>query len=52
VGVTFGEAAMAKPWVGMGTSAMAGPIRLKTGLLGGCDAHTGGETSVGVLQAR
>jgi hypothetical protein len=24
----------------------------KRGLLGGCDAHTGGETSVGTLQAR
>jgi hypothetical protein len=28
------------------------PIMLKMGLLGGCDAHTGGETSVGMLQAR
>jgi hypothetical protein len=28
------------------------PIRQKRGLLGGCDAHTGGETSVGTLQAR
>jgi hypothetical protein len=28
------------------------PIRHKRGLLGGCDAHTGGETSVGTLQAR
>jgi hypothetical protein len=28
------------------------PIRHKRGLLGGCDAHTGGETSVGMLQAR
>jgi hypothetical protein len=25
------------------------PIRHKRGLLGGCDAHTGGETSVGML---
>jgi hypothetical protein len=29
-----------------------GPIRHKWGLLGGCDAHTGGETSVDTLQAR
>jgi hypothetical protein len=28
------------------------PRRHKRGLLGGCDAHTGGETSVGTLQAR
>jgi hypothetical protein len=28
------------------------PIRHKRGLLGVCDAHTGGETSVGMLQAR
>jgi hypothetical protein len=27
-------------------------IRHKRGLLGGCDAHIGGETSVGMLQAR
>jgi hypothetical protein len=27
------------------------PIRHKRGLLGGCDAHTGGETLVGTLQA-
>jgi hypothetical protein len=28
------------------------PIRHKRGHLGGCDAHTGGETSVDMLQAR
>jgi hypothetical protein len=28
------------------------PIRNKRGLLGGCDAHTDSETSVGMLQAR
>jgi hypothetical protein len=28
------------------------PIRHKWGLVGGCDDHTGGETSVGMLQAR
>jgi hypothetical protein len=27
-------------------------IRHKRGVLGGCDAHTGSETSVGTLQAR
>jgi hypothetical protein len=37
----FGEAAMAEPWDGVGKAAM-----------GGCDAHAGGETSVGTLQAR
>jgi hypothetical protein len=30
---------------------MAQPIRHKRGLLGGCDAHTYGEISVGMLQA-
>jgi hypothetical protein len=48
----FGEAVMAKPWDGVGEAAMAKPIRHKRGLLGGCDAHTGGETSVGTLQVR
>jgi hypothetical protein len=28
------------------------PIRHKRGLLGRCDAHTGGEISMGMLQAR
>jgi hypothetical protein len=48
----FGEAAMTEPWDGVGEAAMAKPIRHKRGLLGGCDAHTGSETSVGTLQAR
>jgi hypothetical protein len=48
----FSEAAMAKPWDGVGETAMAKPIRHKRGLLGGCDAHTGGDTSVSTLQAR
>jgi hypothetical protein len=48
----FDDATMAEPWDGMGEAAMAKPIRHKRGLLGGCDAHTGGETSVGTLQAR
>jgi hypothetical protein len=48
----FGEATMAEPWDGVDEAAMAEPIRHKRGLLGGCDAHTGGETLVGMLQAR
>jgi hypothetical protein len=48
----FGEAAMAKLWDGVGTVAMAGTRKAQEGLLGGCDAHTSSETSVGKLQAR
>jgi hypothetical protein len=48
----FGEAAMAEPWDGVGEAAMAEPTRHERGLLGGCDAHTGSETSVGTLQPR
>jgi hypothetical protein len=48
----FGEAAMAELWDGVGEAAMAKPIRHKRGLLGGCDAHTGDEISVGTLQVR
>jgi hypothetical protein len=48
----FGEATMAEPWDGVGEAVMVEPIRHKRGLLGGCDAHAGGETSVGTLQAR
>jgi hypothetical protein len=48
----FGEPAMAEPWDGVGEAAMAKPTRHKRGLLGGCDAHTGSETTVGTLQAR
>jgi hypothetical protein len=47
----FSEAAMAEPRDDVGKAVMAEPIRHKRGLLGGCDAHTGGETSVGTLQA-
>jgi hypothetical protein len=43
---------MAEPGDGVGKVAMAEPIRHKRGLLGGCDAHTGGEILVGTLQAR
>jgi hypothetical protein len=48
----FGEAAMAEPWEGVGEAAMVEPTRHKRGLLGGCNAHAGSETSVGTLQAR
>jgi hypothetical protein len=48
----FGEATTAEPWDGVGEAMMAEPIRHKRGLLGGCDAHAGSETSVGTLQAR
>jgi hypothetical protein len=48
----FDDAVMAVPWDGVGEDVMAEPIRHKRGLLGGCDAHTGGETSMGMLQAR
>jgi hypothetical protein len=48
----FGDAVMAEQWDGVGEATMAKPIRHKRGLLGGCDAHTSGETSVGTLQAR
>jgi hypothetical protein len=50
--VMFGEAVMAKPWDSVGTDVTAGTHRHKRGLLSGCDAHTGGETSVGTLLAR
>jgi hypothetical protein len=48
----FSEAVMAEPWDGVEEAAMAEPTRHKRGLLGGCNAHTGSETSVGTLQAR
>jgi hypothetical protein len=48
----FSEAAMAEPWDGVGEATMAEHTRNKRGHLGGCDAHTGSETSVGTLQAR
>jgi hypothetical protein len=48
----FGEAVMAEPWDGVGKAVMVEPIRHKRGLLVGCDAHAGSETSVGTLQAR
>jgi hypothetical protein len=48
----FGEAMMAEPWDGVDEAVLAKPIRHKKGLLGGCDAQTGGETLVGTLQAR
>jgi hypothetical protein len=48
----FSEAAMAEPWDGVGEAAVAESTRHKRGLLGGCDAHGGSETTVGTLQAR
>jgi hypothetical protein len=48
----FGGVARTEPWDGVGEAVMAEPIRHKRGLLGGCDAHAGCETSVGTLQAR
>jgi hypothetical protein len=45
----FGDTAMVEPWDGVGEAAMAEPIRHKRVLLGGCNAHAGGETSVGKL---
>jgi hypothetical protein len=45
----FDEAAMAKSWDGVATAAIAGTHKVQEGLLGGCDAHTSGETSVGML---
>jgi hypothetical protein len=46
------KAAMAEPWDGVGIAAMARTYKAQEGLLGGCDAHTGDETSVGMLEAR
>jgi hypothetical protein len=48
----FSDAMLAEPWDGVGEAVMAEPIWHKRGLLGGCDAHTDGETSVGTLQVR
>jgi hypothetical protein len=48
----FGEATMVEPWDSVGTVVMAETHKAQEGLLGGCDAHTGGETSVSMLQAR
>jgi hypothetical protein len=48
----FGEAAMAEPWDGWVKLRWLEPTRHKRGLMGGCDAHAGSETSVGTLQAR
>jgi hypothetical protein len=43
----FGEAIMVEPWDGVGKLRWLEPTRHKRGLLGGCDAHAGGETKVG-----
>jgi hypothetical protein len=42
----FDETVMAERWDSVGTSVTAGTYEAQEGLLGGCDAHTGGETSV------
>jgi hypothetical protein len=46
------DAEMAEPWDGMGEAAMAEPMWHKSGLLGGCNAHIGGETLVDTLLPR
>jgi hypothetical protein len=43
----FGEAVMVEPWDGVGKAAMAGTHKAQEGASGWCDAHAGGETSVG-----
>jgi hypothetical protein len=48
----FDEAAMVELWDGVGTATTVGTHKAEEGLLGGCDAYTSGETSVGTLQAR
>jgi hypothetical protein len=48
----FGKIMMAETWDGVGITVMAGTHKAQRGLLGGCDAHNSGETSVGTLQAR
>jgi hypothetical protein len=48
----FGEAVMAEPWDGVGKAVMTETHKAQEGLLGGCDAHAGDETSVCMLQAR
>jgi hypothetical protein len=48
----FGEAVMAEPWGGMGTTMTAATHMAQEGVLGGYNVHTGGETSMGMLQAR
>jgi hypothetical protein len=48
----FSEVAMAEPWDGVGIAVMVGTHKGQEGASGGCNAHTGSETSVGMLQAR
>jgi hypothetical protein len=48
----FSGAALAKLWDGVVQLRRLEHIRHMRGLLGGCDAHTGDETSVGMLQAK
>jgi hypothetical protein len=48
----FGEAAMAEQRDSVGTPETTLTHKAQERLLGGCDAHTGGETSVGTLSLR
>jgi hypothetical protein len=48
----FDEVAMPELGDGVVKATMVEPTWHKRGLLGGCDAHAGSETSVGTLQAR
>jgi hypothetical protein len=45
-----GEATIAEPWKGVSEAAMAETHKAQEGLLVRCDAHIGGETSVGTLK--
>jgi hypothetical protein len=48
----FDEATMVEPWDGVDKATMARTHKAQEGFLGGCVAHTGDETSVGMLQAK
>jgi hypothetical protein len=48
----FDEAAMVEPWDGVGKAAMAGTHKAQEGASGWVRCHAGGETLVGMLQAR
>jgi hypothetical protein len=50
----FGEAMIAELWDGVGKAMMAGTHKAQEGAFGEArtHAHTGGETSVGMLHAR
>jgi hypothetical protein len=48
----FGEAMMVESWDIVGTAVTAGTHTTQEGACSWCVAHTGGEISVGTLQAR